>query len=166
LHPALIVTFSDVQAPLAAELVRRGFSVLPTNQRTLSEIETTLALLGRVVGHEAQAEHWLKEFRQRLAPVEKLKFPPRVYFEEWNEPLVAGIAWISELMERGGGEDVFADLRSKRAASERLVSSAEVCRRNPDIIFASWCGQAGSNIGHYCATLLGTVAGCAGLPCV
>ena len=64
-----------------------------------------------------------------------------VYFEEWNDPLIAAIAWVSELIERAGGTDVFADLCSKRAASERVVSSEEVCRRNPDVIFASWCGR-------------------------
>jgi iron complex transport system substrate-binding protein len=141
LTPDLIITFSDVQAPLAAELMRRGFAVLATNQRTLAEVETTLALLGRIVGHENEAERWLNEFRERLEPVEKLRFRPRVYFEEWNDPLIAGIAWISELIERAGGEDIFANLRSKSAAPERVVSSEEVCRRNPDMIFASWCGR-------------------------
>ncbi len=141
LQPDLIITFSDVQAPLAAELMRRGLAVLATNQRTLAEIEATLALLGRIVGCEAEAEGWLNEFRQRLQPIEKVKFRPRVYFEEWNDPLIAGIAWVSELIERAGGEDIFADLHSKRAASERVVSPQEVCRRNPDIILASWCGR-------------------------
>src|SRR2546425_8012303 len=136
LQPDLIITFSDVQAPLAAELMRRGLAVLATNQHTLAEIEATLALLGRIVGCEAEAERWLCEFRHRLEPVEKVKFRPRVYFEEWNDPLIAGIAWVSELVERAGGEDVFADLRSKRAASERVVSPEEVCRRDPDIILA------------------------------
>src|SRR5207247_1552933 len=135
------VTFSDVQAPLAAELMRRGFAVLATNQRTLAEIEATLALLGRIVGREPEAERWLKEFRRRLEPVEKVKFRPRVYFEEWNDPLIAGIAWVGELIERAGGADIFANLRSKRAAPERVVLSEEVCRRNPDIILASWCGR-------------------------
>ena len=141
LQPDLIITFSDVQAPLAAELMRRGLAVLATNQRTLAEIEATLALLGRIVGCEAEAEGWLNEFRQRLQPIEKVKFRPRVYFEEWNDPLIAGIAWVSELIERAGGEDIFADLHSKRAASERVVSPQEVFRRNPDIILASWCGR-------------------------
>src|SRR6266404_1572264 len=142
LQPDLIITFSDVQAPLAAELMRRGLAVLATNQRTLAEIEATLALLGRIVGCEAEAEGWLNEFRQRLQPIEKVKFRPRVYFEEWNEPLVAGIAWVSELIERAGGEDVFAHLRAKRAAVDRIISSDEVCRRDPEVIFASWCGRS------------------------
>jgi iron complex transport system substrate-binding protein len=77
-----------------------------------------------------------------LAPVEKLKVPPRVYFEEWNDPLVSGIAWVSELIERAGGKDVFAGLRTQRAAAERVVEPEEVRRRNPEVILASWCGRA------------------------
>jgi len=141
LQPDLIITFSDVQAPLATELLRRGFAVLATNQRTLAEIEATLALLGRIVNQEAEAQRWLSEFRQRLAPVKEVTLRPRVYFEEWNDPLIAGIAWVSEMIERGGGEDVFAHLRTKRAAADRIVSSDEVCRRHPEVIFASWCGR-------------------------
>jgi iron complex transport system substrate-binding protein len=141
LKPDLVITFSDVQAPLTAELMRRGMAVLGTNQRTLAEIEATLALLGRAVGRETEAERWLGEFRKRLAPVEKVKSRPRVYFEEWNDPLVSGIAWVSELIERAGGKDVFDDLRTNRAATERVVPPEEVCRRNPEIIFASWCGR-------------------------
>jgi iron complex transport system substrate-binding protein len=142
LKPDLIVAFSDVQAPLLTELMRRGFAVLGTNQRTLAEIESTLMLLGRLVRHEPEAEHWLREFQKRLAPVEKVKARPRVYFEEWNDPLVSGIAWVSELIERAGGKDVFAELRTQRAAMERVVESEEVCRRNPDVVLASWCGRA------------------------
>ncbi len=142
LNPDLIIAFSDVQAPLLTELMRRGFTVLGTNQRTLAEIEMTLALLGRIVGREAEAERSLNEFRKRLAPVGKVTVRPRVYFEEWNDPLVSGIAWVSELIERAGARDVFDDLRTKAAAIERVVLPEEVCRRNPEIIFGSWCGRA------------------------
>jgi len=140
LGPDLVVTFSDVQAALAAELIRRGFAVLATNQRTLAEIEATLSLLGRVVDCEVQAERWLSEFRGRLAPVDRVEAPPRVYFEEWNKPLVAGISWVSELIERAGGEDLFAKFQGKKAAAERQVSPEEVCEGDPEIILASWCG--------------------------
>jgi iron complex transport system substrate-binding protein len=142
LQPDLIIAYSDVQAPLLTELMRRGFAVLGTNQRTLAEIETTLMLLGRIVGHEPEAARWLREFQKRLAPVEKVKARPRVYFEEWNDPLVSGIAWVSELIERAGGKDVFEEMRTQRAAMARVVEPQEVCRRNPEIIFASWCGRA------------------------
>jgi iron complex transport system substrate-binding protein len=140
--PDLVIAYSDVQAPLVAELMRRGFAVLGTNQRTLAEIEATLILLGRIVGREPEAARWLTEFQKRLAPVEKVKVRPRVYFEEWNDPLVSGIAWISELIEFAGGTDIFGEFRTKRAAMERVVDPEEVCRRNPEIILASWCGRA------------------------
>lgn len=141
LKPDLIIAYSDVQAPLLAELMRRGFAVLGTNQRTLAEIESTMMLLGRIVGQEPEAARWLTEFQKRLAPVEKVKVRPRVYFEEWNDPLVSGIAWVSELIQRAGGKDVFAEVRTKRAAQERVVEADEVCRRNPEVILASWCGR-------------------------
>lgn len=141
LNPDLVITFSDVQAQLAEELIKRGLSVLATNQRTLAEIEATLALLGRVVGREAEAEERLREFRKRLAPAKSIGVRPRVYFEEWNEPLIAGIGWVGELVERAGGDDIFGDLRTRRAAAERVVSSEQVCRADPEIIVASWCGK-------------------------
>ena len=141
LNPDLVVTFSDVQASLASELMRRGFTVLATNQRTLPEIEATLALIGALVDCKHEAERWLAEFRQRLASVRHFEPRPRVYFEEWNEPLVSGIAWVSELLERAGGIDVFATLRHNKSASERVVVPGEVCRADPQVIFASWCGR-------------------------
>jgi iron complex transport system substrate-binding protein len=140
LRPDLVITFSDVQAPLAAQLMDRGFTVLATNQRTLAEIESTLALLARIVDRDRAGESLLREFRDRLAPVETAD-RPRVYFEEWNDPLIAGIAWVSELIERAGGRDAFAELRSRRAALERVVTPGRVCWANPEIIFASWCGK-------------------------
>ena len=141
LDPDLIITFSDVQAQLAADLVKRGFAVLATNQRTLAEIESTLELLGRIAGHEKQAQQALHELRARLAPVKSSAPRPRVYFEEWNDPLVSGICWVSELIERAGGSDAFADLRTKRAALERVISPEQVAAADPDIIIASWCGK-------------------------
>jgi len=141
LKPDLIIGFSDVQTPLAAELMGRGFNVFVTNQRTLAETETTLTLLARLVDREAEAERCLAEFRARLAPVEQLADRPRVYFEEWNDPLISGIGWVSELIERVGGRDIFAELRTKRAALERVVSPEQVCHADPEVIFASWCGK-------------------------
>jgi iron complex transport system substrate-binding protein len=141
LNPDLVITFSDVQTQIAAELIQRGFSVLATNQRTLAEIENTLALLARIVNREQEGEKLLNEFRERLAPVENVTRRPRVYFEEWNDPLISGIAWVSELIERAGGKDIFPELRTKRAAPERVVSPEQICQANPEIIFASWCGN-------------------------
>jgi iron complex transport system substrate-binding protein len=141
LNPDLIITFSDVQAKLAAELIQRGFLILATNQRTLAETEATLALIARVAGHEHEGEKLLNEFRKRLLPVQNVARRPRVYFEEWNDPLISGIAWVSELIERAGGEDIFPELRTNRASQERVVSTEQIRRANPEIIFASWCGE-------------------------
>jgi iron complex transport system substrate-binding protein len=141
LNPDLVITFSDVQAAIGAELVRRGATVLATNQRTLAETEATLALLARVVGREAEGTRLLEEFRSRLEPTAPASRWPRVYFEEWNEPLITGIAWVSELIGRAGGADVFADRQLERDASGRVVTAAEVRRANPEIILAAWCGK-------------------------
>jgi iron complex transport system substrate-binding protein len=141
LNPDLIITFSDVQAKLAAQLIQRGFSVFAINQRTLAEIENTLALLARIVNGEHEGEKLLNEFRKRLAPMKNVERRRRVYFEEWNDPLISCIAWVSELIERAGGEDIFANLRTKRAAPERVVSPEQIRQANPEVIFASWCGK-------------------------
>jgi iron complex transport system substrate-binding protein len=140
LNPDLIITFSDVQAGVAGALIHRGLNVLATNQRTLAETEATLALLARAVGHEDEGTSLLHEFREKLAPVAPVNSRPRVYFEEWNDPLITGIAWVSELIERAGGDDVFAELRCRRSAPERVVSSEQVRQADPEIILASWCG--------------------------
>jgi iron complex transport system substrate-binding protein len=141
LNPDLIITYSDVQAKLATELIQRGFPVLATNQRTLKETEMTLELLARIVNCEREGEKLLNEFRDRLAPVENVMRRPRVYFEEWDNPLISGIAWVSELIQRAGGADIFPELQTKRTALERAVSSEQIIQGNPEIIFASWCGE-------------------------
>jgi iron complex transport system substrate-binding protein len=141
LNPDLIITFSDVQTQLAAQLIQRGFPVFATNQRTLAETETTLASLARLVDRESEGENVLHEFRERLAPVENVTAGPKIYFEEWNEPFISGIAWVSELIERAAVEDIFVEFRKNRAAEDRIVSSEQICDADPEIIFASWCGK-------------------------
>jgi iron complex transport system substrate-binding protein len=141
LEPDLVITFSDVQAELAAVLLKRGFTVLATNQRTLAETEGTLALVARIVDRNVAGEKWLAEFHQRLTPVKTGGRRPRVYFEEWNEPCISGIAWVSEMIERAGGEEVFPELRSRRSALERVITVEQIQRVQPEIIFASWCGK-------------------------
>jgi iron complex transport system substrate-binding protein len=141
LEPDLVVTFSDVQAGLAAQLIGRGQAVLATNQRTLAEIESTLALLARVVKREDVGEILLNDFRAQLTPIAAPPQRPRVYFEEWDEPFITGIAWVSELIERAGGVDVFAELRTCRAAADRVVTGEQIRAADPEIIFASWCGK-------------------------
>ena len=141
LHPDLVITFSDVQASSSSDLIKAGLPVLATNQRTLAEIESTLRLIGRAVGRESESEELLAQFRRRLAPIGPVDHRKRVYFEEWPEPFIAGIAWVSELIERAGGEDIFARFRSQRSALQRVVTSEQVLASAPDVIVASWCGK-------------------------
>ncbi|EDY18817.1 periplasmic binding protein [Chthoniobacter flavus Ellin428] len=142
LRPDLVICFSDVQAEIAAQLIRRGCTVLTTNQRTLAEIAEAIRLIGRAIGHVADAERLAAEFLEELEALEETDpaSKPRVYFEEWPDPLISGIAWVGELIERCGGVDVFATRRG-RASTERRVTPAEVIAANPDIIIASWCGK-------------------------
>ena len=142
LQPDLVITFSDVQAAAAQELIKRGHRVLATNQRSLAEIFATIILLGRVVGKEraglALANGLRKEILGRRI---RAAAKPKVYFEEWNDPFISGIRWVSELIEAAGGEDVFGELRDAPRAADRVVTAAEIIRRRPDIIIASWCGK-------------------------
>lgn len=142
LKPDLIVTFSDVQADATRELLRRGFTVLATNQRSLAEIFEAILLLGRVVGRATEAHQLIEKLREevfRKTNHEALR--PKVYFEEWDEPLISGIRWVGELIEAAGGADIFADLSVSSRAPDRVVSSEEIIRRQPEIIIASWCGK-------------------------
>lgn len=141
LNPDLVISFSDVQAGITGALVNRGIPVLATNQRTLADIEAALALLARVVGCEAAGEQLLREFHERLAPIATHGPRPRIYFEEWNDPLISGIAWISELIERAGGDNIFSELHDKSAAPARIVALERVVQADPEVVFASWCGK-------------------------
>jgi len=141
LEPDLVITFSDVQAHLAASLVQQGLPVLATNQRTLAETGATLAMIARLVQREAEGDALLAEWSSRLAPARNATHPPLVYFEEWHDPLISGISWVHELIQRAGGQDVFPELHGRRAAAERVVTSDQVLARKPEIILASWCGE-------------------------
>lgn len=143
-EPDLVLGFSDLQAEIAAELIRAGVNVLVTNQRTLAETADAIRLIGSMVGeHErgtalaSQFEHDLQTIRERQAVGNR----PRIYFEEWDDPLIAGIAWVSELAEIAGGYDVFPELRDRKSAAERVVTPTRVVGAHPDIIIASWCGK-------------------------
>ena len=143
LQPDLVLGFSDLQADIAAELIRAGVNVLVTNQRTLAETCDAIALIGAVVGEPERGQQLAEETR---AAIEALAPPPgaerpRVYFEEWDDPLISGIAWVSELIDLVGGEDIFPELRASGRAPDRVVTPDEVIRRDPQIIVASWCGK-------------------------
>ncbi len=142
LEPDLVITFSDVQADIAAEFIRAGCTVLATNQRSLAEISGAIRLIGDAVGcrdeGERLAETFDAEINELAADGEGRR--PRIYFEEWPDPPISGIAWVGEIIERAGGHDIFAGRRG-RAAKERTVSLEEVSAANPEIILASWCGK-------------------------
>jgi iron complex transport system substrate-binding protein len=145
LQPDLVIGFSDLQADALCELAKRGYPVLLTNQRTLGEMFDTMAMIGRVVGKATEAEELFVELgnaldRSRQAN-EAATQRPKVYFEEWDDPMISGIAWIGELISAAGGDVVFPELGRRRAASERIVQCSDVVARAPDIIVASWCGK-------------------------
>lgn len=145
LQPDLIIGFSDLQAEAAEELIQRGYNVLVTNQRTLAEIMETMVMIGRLVDQASEAEALVGELQQTIDTARRASQSrcrrPRVYFEEWDEPMIAGIAWVGELLEAVGGDDVFADRHGCSTASGRFVESSEVITRDPEIIIASWCGK-------------------------
>ena len=145
LRPDLVLTFSDLQADIVADLVRRGLEVHAFNQRTIAEILGMIGMLGALVGAADRAQQLVARLTENIAAVRRasaeLPCRPRVFFEEWDEPLISGIAWVSELVAAAGGIDIFPELARGRAARDRIVASDEVVRRAPDIIIGSWCGK-------------------------
>jgi iron complex transport system substrate-binding protein len=145
LDPDLVLGFSDLQADIAAELVRAGIAVHVFNQRDVAGILAMIRMLGAMVGAADRAEQLAAGYERRLAEVAAnaalRPVRPRVYFEEWDEPLISGIGWVSELIGIAGGEDVFPDLRVRKAAKDRIVMPDAVIAVAPDVILASWCGK-------------------------
>jgi len=145
LEPDLVLTFSDVQAEITRELVKRGAAVWNFNQRTIAGIFDMMGALARLVGKEREGRELVDGFVRGLdeirAAAKAFARRPRVYFEEWNEPLISGIGWVEELIEIAGGEPVFPELRGLSKAQQRVVEAAAVIERNPDVILASWCGK-------------------------
>ena len=144
LQPDLVLAFSDLQADIAAELVKSGVAVMAYNQRDIAGILAMIRHLGATVGVGEKAEELALSYEKRLNDIRiKKKYVdrPRVYFEEWNSPMIAGIKWVSELIEIAGGQDVFFELSGNEAATDRIVTSQQVINASPDIIVASWCGK-------------------------
>ncbi len=144
LKPDLVVAFSDLQAQIAHDLIKEGFTVLTLNQRTLRGTLEAILMLGSLVGATDRARRLVEEMQAEMAAVReasaRLPHHPTVYFEEWHDPLISGVGWVGELVEIAGGIDLFPDVKG-RSGSERVVTSEEVVRRNPDLILASWCGK-------------------------
>jgi iron complex transport system substrate-binding protein len=146
LSPDLILAFSDLQADIAAELVRRGHTVLVFNQRSVPEILQMIRMLGGLIGCSDRADALALRLEADLdrvrAAAAQSPHRPRVYFEEWDDPLISGIQWVEELIEIAGGDPIFPELRHAKLGKDRIVPPEEVVRRNPDVIVASWCGKA------------------------
>ena len=146
LEPDLVLGFSDLQADIAAELARAGIEVHLLNHRSVAEILRMIRMLGGMIGCEAKAAALAERLASGVETVRaaaaSLRRRPRVYFEEWDKPLIAGIRWVGELIEIAGGHNCFAELAMKPLGRDRIIADpAEVVRRAPDIIFGSWCGK-------------------------
>lgn len=144
LKPDLVLTFSDLQADIAAELIRRSIAVHAFNQRDLAGIFAMIRTLGALVGAGDRAEALADSLQTRLDTVRAQatsQLRPRVYFEEWDEPMISGIGWVSELVEVAGGIDVFAHLSGEKSAKDRIVSAEAVIAAAPEIVVGSWCGK-------------------------
>jgi iron complex transport system substrate-binding protein len=145
LNPDLILAFSDLQATIVNDLIRRGHTVVTFNQRSVAEILQMIRMLGGLIGCSGKAETLASTLEAGLdeirASASKLPFRPRVYFEEWDDPLISGIRWVEELVEIAGGDPIFPELRHAKLGSERVVQSEEVVRRDPQVIVGSWCGK-------------------------
>src|SRR4029453_7561926 len=145
LRPDLVLAFSDLQADIAAELIRRGYAVMAFNQRSVAQILQMIRTLGALVGRPDRGQELAASLEcglERIRAQAALPRRPRVFFEEWDDPLISGICWVDELIEIAGGVSIFPQLRSAALAKNRIVSPEAVRAANPDIIFASWCGKA------------------------
>jgi iron complex transport system substrate-binding protein len=145
LKPDLVIGFSDLQADILRDLAKAGLNVMIFNQRSVDEILSMILTLSSLVGASAKGQSLVEQLQANLEEIKKRAkaFPkrPRVYFEEWDEPMISGIRWVSELVEIAGGEDVLSDLSSSQGASGRIHDGRTVIEREPDVILGSWCGK-------------------------
>ncbi|HET7064840.1 MAG TPA: cobalamin-binding protein [Rudaea sp.] len=146
LEPDLVVGFSDIQADIARELIAAGVEVWISNHRSVAGILDYIGRLGALVGAADKAATLARDASQHIAQVQnaasRLPRRPRVYFEEWDEPMISGIRWVAELVRIAGGDDIFPERAEKSLARDRIIADpAEVIRRAPDIVFGSWCGK-------------------------
>ena len=144
LEPDLVLTFSDLQADIAAELIRRGGTVLAFNQRSVAQILEMIETLANVVGVAEKGRQLVAKMESGMEAIRisASRFPirPRVFFEEWNDPLISGIRWVEELIEIAGGSPVFPELRFQKNAPQRIVDPTTVIPKDPEVIIGSWCG--------------------------
>lgn len=145
LTPDLIIGYSDIQKDIARELIERGQNVWISNHRSLEETLGYIAMVARLVGKEQAGEALVAKFRAKMSEAQerakKLRVKPRVYLEEWDDPMICGIRYFSEIVELCGGQNIFKERAHGLLARERFVSSEEVVALDPEVIFASWCGK-------------------------
>jgi iron complex transport system substrate-binding protein len=146
LEPDCVLGFSDLQADIASQLIRHGIQVTVFNQRSVADIFAMMALVARMVDCAQQGDVLMARMRADLLAIEaaasQLPRRPRVYFEEWDEPNMSAIAWVSQLIGIAGGDDCFAELAAYPLGKGRIIADPlEIVRRNPDMIFGSWCGK-------------------------
>ena len=146
LQPDCVIGFSDLQADIASQLIRHGIQVTIFNQRSVAEIFSMMYQLAAMVGQVERGLVLIGQMRQRLLDIEQaarsLKRRPRVFFEEWHDPHISCIAWVSELVGIAGGDDCFPELAKEPMGKGRIIADGmEIVRRAPDIIFGSWCGK-------------------------
>jgi iron complex transport system substrate-binding protein len=146
LRPDLVLAFSDLQADIAAELIRRGYPVVTFNQRSIAQILQTIRMIGGLIGCQSKAEALAGELERGLESIRssaaRFARRPRVFFEEWDDPIISGIRWVDELIEIAGGTSIFPELREGALARQRIVSASDVAARDPEVVIASWCGKA------------------------
>lgn len=146
LKPDLAIGFSDIQSGIAAELIKQGVEVWIANHRSVDGILDYIRRLGALVGAADKADAYARDIEDGLRAIEQaaaaLPRRPRVYFEEWDEPIITGIRWVAEIVRIAGGDDVFPELSVEPLAKQRILANGdEVARRAPDIILGSWCGK-------------------------
>ena len=146
LQPDCVIGFSDLQADIASQLVKKGIQVTIFNQRSVAEIFSMMYQLAAMVGQEARGLALMQGMQKRLLEIEQaaagLKRRPRVFFEEWYDPHISAIAWVSEVIGIAGGDDCFPELAKEPMGKGRIIADGlEIVRRNPDIVFGSWCGR-------------------------
>ncbi|MFY8104755.1 MAG: cobalamin-binding protein [Ramlibacter sp.] len=146
LEPDCVFGFSDLQADIASALVRKGVQVTVFNQRSVEEIFSMLWQVAALVGQAERGQVLIDGMRARLAQIGQaaraLPRRPRVFFEEWDEPPISAIRWVSELIAIAGGDDCFLELSRQSLGKDRIVQDpAEIVRRRPDIVIGSWCGK-------------------------
>jgi iron complex transport system substrate-binding protein len=145
LQPDLVLTFSDLQADIVAELIRHNIAVHAFNQRDIAGILDMIRTLGALTGAVAKADMLADSLAAKVEAVRRqsasLSRRPKFYFEEWDEPMISGIRWVSELIEAAGGIEAFPDLAHRKNAKDRIVTAAQVIATAPDIIIGSWCGK-------------------------